>query len=55
MAAAQIGQIPGEGVFSVVGGPQCADGYRWWQVSYNGLVGWTASGSGSEYWVEPIP
>jgi uncharacterized protein YraI len=55
MAAAQIGQIPGEGVFSVVGGPQCADGYRWWQVSYNGLVGWTASGSGGEYWVEPIP
>ena len=54
MAAAQVGQIPGEGVFSVVGGPQCADGYRWWQVSYNGLVGWTASGSGGEYWVEPI-
>ncbi len=55
MAAAQIGQIPGEGVFSVVGGPQCADGYRWWQVNYNGLVGWTVSGSGSEYWVEPYP
>jgi uncharacterized protein YraI len=55
MAAAQVGQIPGEGVFSVVGGPQCADGYRWWQVNYNGLVGWTASGTGSEYWVEPYP
>jgi uncharacterized protein YraI len=55
MAAAQVGAIPGEGVFSVLGGPQCADGYLWWQVDYQGLTGWTASGSGSEYWVEPYP
>ena len=55
MDAAQVGQIPGEGVFAVVGGPACADGYRWWQVNYNGLVGWTASGSGGDYWVEPYP
>jgi uncharacterized protein YraI len=55
MAAAQIGNVPGEGVFSVIGGPVCADGYLWWQISYNGLTGWTADGSGSEYWVEPYP
>jgi uncharacterized protein YraI len=54
-AAAQVGSIPGEGVFSVIGGPVCADGYLWWQISYNGLTGWTANGSGSEYWVEPYP
>jgi uncharacterized protein YraI len=54
-AAAQVGSIPGEGVFSVIGGPVCADGYMWWQISYNGLTGWTANGSGSEYWVEPYP
>jgi len=53
--AAQIGTIPGEGVFTVIGGPQCADGYLWWQVNYNGLVGWTANGSADEYWVEPVP
>lgn len=55
MTAAQIGNIPGEGVFDVIGGPQCADGYRWWQVNYQGLVGWTASGYDGEYWVEPYP
>ncbi|MBZ0278234.1 MAG: SH3 domain-containing protein [Anaerolineae bacterium] len=49
-----IGQIPGGGVFTVMGGPQCgSDGRWWWQVNYNGLVGWTAEGEGSTYWVEP--
>ena len=51
--AGQIGAIPGEGVFNVIGGPRCADGYTWWQVDYNGLMGWTAQGDGAEYWVEP--
>jgi len=55
VAAEQTGNIPGEGVFDVIGGPQCADGYRWWQVNYQGLVGWTASGYDGEYWVEPYP
>ena len=53
--APQVGSIPGEGVFNVVGGPQCADGYLWWQVDYEGVTGWTANGAGSEYWVEPAP
>ena len=50
----QVGSIPGEAVFSVVGGPTCADGYTWWQVTYEGVTGWTASGTPSEYWVEPV-
>ncbi len=54
-AAPQVGSIPGEAIFSVVGGPRCADGYLWWQVSYNGAVGWTAAGSGTEDWVVPYP
>ncbi len=54
-SAEQIGAIPGGEVFNVVGGPQCADGYLWWQVTYNGQTGWTASGTGAEYWVEPYP
>ena len=48
-----IGEIPGGGVFSVLAGPQCADGHNWWQVNYNGVIGWTAEGQGSTYWVEP--
>jgi hypothetical protein len=55
LAGAQIGSIPGEGIFSVVGGPQCADGFLWWQVIYQGVTGWTANGDGTEYWVEPYP
>ncbi|HLY27000.1 MAG TPA: SH3 domain-containing protein [Aggregatilineales bacterium] len=46
-----IGNIPAGGVFSVIGGPVCGDGYRWWQVTYNGLNGWTADGSGTEVWL----
>lgn len=50
-----IGEIPGGGVFQVLGGPQCGtDGRWWWQVNYNGVVGWTAEGEGAgTYWVEP--
>lgn len=50
-----IGYIPGGGVFTVQGGPQCAsDGRWWWYVNYNGLVGWTAEGEGyNTYWLEP--
>lgn len=49
-----IGQIPGGGVFSVLGGPECGTDRRWWWlVNYNGVVGWTGEGEGSTYWVEP--
>jgi hypothetical protein len=48
-----IGQIPAGGVFDVIGGPQCADGLRFWQVTYKGLTGWTADGQGSAYWLMP--
>ncbi len=53
-ASTVIGQIPGGGVFNIVGGPQCAEGSYWWQVNYNGTVGWTAEGQGSTYWLEPV-
>ena len=55
LAGAQVGNIPGEGIFSVVGGPQCADGFLWWQVNYQGVTGWTANGDGTQHWVEPYP
>lgn len=52
--SAVIGSIPGGGVFTVLNGPACADGYAWWQVSYQGVVGWTPEGEGRTYWLEPL-
>jgi hypothetical protein len=49
----RIGQIPGGGAFQVLAGPVCAGYYNWWQVNYQGLVGWTAEGVFSTYWLEP--
>lgn len=49
-----IGQVPGGSTFSVVSSPQCgSDGRLWWQINYNGLLGWTAEGEGGTYWLEP--
>ena len=47
-----IGEIPGEGEFMVLDGPVCVDGLAWWQVDYNGQIGWTAEGN-RNYWLEP--
>lgn len=52
--SAIIGEIPGGATFSVIGGPSCSGGMTYWQVNYNGQIGWTAEGQGSSYWVEPI-
>jgi uncharacterized protein YgiM (DUF1202 family) len=49
-----IGQIPGGAAFSVITGPQCSSGYAWWQVNFNGVIGWTAEGRGNVYWLEPV-
>jgi WD40 repeat protein len=51
---ALVGKIPGEEVFTVLDGPECNDGYAWWQVDYNGLVGWTVDGSGGETFLFPV-
>jgi LysM repeat protein len=50
----EIGQIPGGGLFRVIQGPQCVEGYNWWQVTYNGVTGWTVEGQGTAYWTEPV-
>jgi WD40 repeat protein len=49
----KLGQIPGEGVFTVLEGPNCNSDTAWWKVDYNGLVGWTVEGLDGEYWLEP--
>lgn len=50
----KVGEIPGGARFEVLDGPVCADGFAWWQVDYNGLIGWTVEGSGDDYFVLPV-
>lgn len=52
---AVIGEIPGEGIFTTLAGPTCDElGYLWWQVDFDGLVGWTAEGRNGDYLLEPL-
>lgn len=51
-SSAQLGRIPGGESFMVLAGPQCGEGYTWWQVDYDGIVGWTADDG---TWLEFIP
>ncbi|MCS7071928.1 MAG: SH3 domain-containing protein [Anaerolinea sp.] len=54
-SAPAVGTIPGGAQFQVLAGPQCDPvGIAWWQVNYNGTIGWTAEGQGSTYFVEPV-
>lgn len=50
-----LGQIAGSGFFRVMDGPVCAEGMAWWQVQHGALIGWTAEGADSTYWLEPLP
>jgi uncharacterized protein YgiM (DUF1202 family) len=50
----EITRIPPGDEFEVIGGPECANGYTWWQVNYNGRSGWTAESGDGRYWIEPI-
>lgn len=47
--------IPEGDVFDVWAGPVCADGFAWYQVDYDGEVGWTAEGDDTEYYLELLP
>lgn len=46
-------QISGGTSIFIMGGPVCADGFVWWQVNYDGLIGWTVEATATEYWIEP--
>ncbi len=46
--------IPAGGVFAVLEGPICTDnGIAWWKVNSNGIIGYTAEGQATVYWLEP--
>lgn len=53
-ASEVIGQIPSGPLFKILDGPVCAQNMAWWQVDYDGLIGWTADGQGDTYWIEPF-
>ncbi len=49
-----IGRIPGSAEILVLGTSLCGtDGRRWYPISYNGTLGWTAEGEANTYWIEP--
>ncbi|MCA9916185.1 MAG: PD40 domain-containing protein [Anaerolineae bacterium] len=52
--ANRIGAIPAEATFTVLSGPICKQDYNWWQVEYDGQIGWTAEGDLTTYWLEPL-
>lgn len=49
-----LGRIPTSGVFTVLAGPECADGFTWWQIDYEGTIGWVSEGRDFVYWLEPV-
>ncbi len=53
VGSAFIANIPAGSIFTVLNGPSCSNGILWWQVNYNGLIGWTGEGQGNQYWLEP--
>jgi hypothetical protein len=53
-SSARLGSIPAGGRMTVIGGPRCANGYTFWQVNYDGDIGWTAEGDNSEYYIAPV-
>lgn len=52
--ASVIGEIPAGEHFDVLAGPECAQGWAWFQVRTEKLEGWMAEGSADEYWVQSI-
>ena len=54
LGASIVTTIPPGGEFFVLDGPVCAERYVWYQVNYQGQIGWTAESSDAIYWLEPI-
>ena len=56
LQSARTGQIPNGDIVRVADGPVCADGYVWWQLNYDSMMGWTAEGDvkTSTYWLEGV-
>ena len=53
LTAELLAQIQGGETFTIITGPVCAEGYAWWEISYQGQRGWTVEGNNRTYWLEP--
>ncbi len=50
-----LGELDADTQVKIVEGPREADGLRWWKVDNGqGLVGWSAEGSGGETYLAPV-
>ncbi len=56
LQSARTGQIPNGDIVRVADGPRCADGYVWWQLNYDSMMGWTAEGDVNDgsYWLQAV-
>lgn len=56
LQSARSGQIPNGDIVRIADRPRCADGYVWWLLNYDSMMGWTAEGDPSEgqYWLEGV-
>ena len=52
---AVVGEIPPSAIVAVEAGPVCADGQLWWQLNYDGQIGWTTEGQDEIYTLEVVP
>jgi hypothetical protein len=50
-----VSAIPADGIFFVLEGPRCEEGYAWYYVRYGRSEGWIAEGDPTSYYVEPYP
>lgn len=51
-----LGRLAAGTRFEITDHPQCdTDGMRWYPIQNEQISGWTAAGSGDEYWIEPAP
>jgi hypothetical protein len=54
LSGAEVLRLASGEFFEVIGGPECADGLRWWQVRQFGLTGWIAESAGGDYMTAPV-
>ncbi len=55
-AGTVLGVMPEGEIFVVTSGPQCVEGFNWWQIRrWDGQAGFTSEGANGEYWLEPWP
>jgi hypothetical protein len=49
-----LGTMPPAATFEVLDGPECANGFAWYEINFQGLRAWTAEADNEDYWLEPL-